>query len=72
MIGKKGGVDPPKNHLGLWVPLFVELHRIVNSLPRVGKQRCNVHNVRLESYVLVASDEFDMISLGLVECRDLQ
>ena len=72
MIWQKRGVDPTKDHLRLGIPLLVELHRFVDSFPRVGKKRGNVHYVGLESNVLVASYEFDIISLTLVESRNLQ
>jgi hypothetical protein len=44
----------------------------MNSFPRIGKQRRDVDDVGFEPYVLVASNEFDIISLALVECGDLQ
>ena len=72
MIWKKRSVDSTKDYLRLRVSLLVELHRVVNCLPRVGKQRRNVHDVRLESYVFVTSHEPDGIPLALVKGRYLQ
>src|SRR5947209_6805315 len=72
MIRKKRSVYSAQDHFRLWVLLLVELHCVMNSFPRIGKQRRDVDDVGFEPYVLVASNEFDIISLALVECGDLQ
>ena len=52
--------------------MLVELHSIMNSFPRVGKERCDVYRVRREPYVLVSPDEFNVIPFAFVEGGYLQ
>src|SRR2546425_9037077 len=72
MIWQKRGVDSTQDNFRHRVSFPVEPNRIMNCLPRVGKQRSNIHDIRLESYVLFASYESDVISLALVQGRNLQ